>query len=192
MEGKWEKWVSVLKEDTYALYLASRDRRVPWAAKIVLIVVVAYALSPIDLIPDFIPVLGYLDDMILLPLGIALAIRLIPDEVWEECKAEARSRLNSDLPSSRAAAIVIVIIWLTTICLVVWVVWSSLKPHSNVVPNRVLQLSGIKVPLLSHSSIRQAVHQHCTYPPMISRQFDVKISRTVLLGYSRHIWSANV
>ena len=92
MEGKWEKWVSVLKEDTYALYLASRDRRVPWAAKIVLIVVVAYALSPIDLIPDFIPVLGYLDDMILLPLGIALAIRLIPDEVWEECKAEARSR----------------------------------------------------------------------------------------------------
>ena len=182
MEGKWEKWVSVLKEDTYALYLASRDRRVPWAAKIVLIVVVAYALSPIDLIPDFIPVLGYLDDMILLPLGIALAIRLIPDEVWEECKAEARSRLNSGLPSSRAAAIVIVIIWLTTICLVVWVVWSSLKPHSNVVPNRVLQLSSLKVPLVSHSSIRQALHQHCTCPPMISRQFDVEISRTVLSG----------
>ena len=127
MKGKWEKWVSVLKQDTYALYLASRDRRVPWAAKIVLIVVAAYALSPIDLIPDFIPVFGYLDDMILLPLGIALAIKLIPDEVWEECKAEARTRLNSNLPHSRVAAIVIVTIWFAAICVVVWVIWSSLK-----------------------------------------------------------------
>jgi len=124
VKGKWEKWVSVLKQDTYALYLASRDRRVPWTAKIVLIVVVAYALSPIDLIPDFIPVFGYLDDMILLPLGIALAIKLIPDELWEECKAEARTRLSSDLPRSRTAATVIVMIWLATICLVVWVIWS--------------------------------------------------------------------
>jgi uncharacterized membrane protein YkvA (DUF1232 family) len=127
VKGKWEKWVSVLKQDTYALYLASRDRRVPWAAKIVLIVVAAYALSPIDLIPDFIPVFGYLDDMILLPLGIALAIKLIPDEVWEECRAEARTRLNSDLPRSRTAAIVIVTIWFAAICVVVWVIWSSLK-----------------------------------------------------------------
>ena len=127
MKGKWRKWVSVLKQDTYALYLASRDRRVPWAAKIVLIVVAAYALSPIDLVPDFIPVFGYLDDMILLPLGIALAIKLIPDEVWEECRAEARTRLNSDLPRSRTAAIVIVTIWFAAICVVVWVIWSSLK-----------------------------------------------------------------
>ena len=149
MKGKWEKWVSVLKQDTYALYLASRDRRVPWAAKIVLIVVVAYALSPIDLIPDFIPVLGYLDDMILFPLGIALAIKLIPDEVWEECKAEARTRLNSNLPHSRVAAIVIVMVWLATLCLVVWVVWSSLKADSNVVPNRVLQRSSRKVPFVA-------------------------------------------
>ena len=149
MKGKWEKWVSVLKQDTYALYLASRDRRVPWTAKIVLIVVVAYALSPIDLIPDFIPALGYLDDMILVPLGIALAIKLIPDEVWEQCKAEARTRLNSDLPSSRAAAIVIVMIWLATICLVVWVVWSSLKANSNGAPNRLLQRTGLKVPLVA-------------------------------------------
>ena len=149
MKGKWEKWVSVLKQDTYALYLASRDRRVPWAAKIVLIVVVAYALSPIDLIPDFIPVLGYLDDMILFPLGIALAIKLIPDEVWEECKAEARTRLNSNLPHSRVAAIVIVMVWLATLCLVVWLVWSSLKADSNVVPNRVLQRSSRKVPFVA-------------------------------------------
>ena len=149
MKGKWEKWVSVLKQDTYALYLASRDRRVPWAAKIVLIVVVAYALSPIDLIPDFIPVLGYLDDMILFPLGIALAIKLIPDEVWEECKAEARTRLNSNLPHSRVAAIVIVMVWLATLCLVVWLVWSSLKADLNVVPNRVLQRSSRKVPFVA-------------------------------------------
>ena len=149
MKGKWEKWVSVLKQDTYALYLASGDSRVPWAAKIVLIVVVAYALSPIDLIPDFIPVLGYLDDMILFPLGIALAIKLIPDEVWEECKAEARTRLNSNLPHSRVAAIVIVMVWLATLCLVVWVVWSSLKADSNVVPNRVLQRSSRKVPFVA-------------------------------------------
>ena len=135
MKGKWRKWVSVLKQDTYALYLASRDRRVPWAAKILLIVVVAYALSPIDLIPDFVPVLGYLDDMILVPLGIALAIKLIPAVVWEECKAEARSRLDSDLPRSRAAAIVIVMIWLAAICVVAWVIWSSLKANSNVAPN---------------------------------------------------------
>jgi uncharacterized membrane protein YkvA (DUF1232 family) len=127
VKGKWEKWVSGLKQDTYALYLASGDSRVPWAAKIVLIVVAAYALSPIDLIPDFIPVFGYLDDMILLPLGIALAIKLIPDEVWEECRAEARTRLNSDLPRSRTAAIVIVTIWFAAICVVVWLIWSSLK-----------------------------------------------------------------
>lgn len=162
MKGKWEKWISVLKQDTYALYLASRDRRVPWAAKIVLIVIVAYALSPIDLIPDFIPVLGYLDDMILFPLGIALAIKLIPDEVWEECKAEARTRLDSDLPRSRAAAIVIVMIWLATICLVVWLVWSSLRANSNVAPNRLLQRMGLKVPFVSHCSIPKAVHQHFT------------------------------
>lgn len=127
MKGKWKRWVSVLKQDTYALYLASRDRRVPWTAKIVLIVVAAYALSPIDLIPDFIPGLGYLDDLVLLPLGIALAIKLIPGEIWEECKAEAHIRLDSDLPRSRAAAIVIVMIWLATICVVARVVWSSLK-----------------------------------------------------------------
>lgn len=138
MKGKWKKWVSVLKQDTYALYLASRDPRVPWAAKIVLIVVVAYALSPIDLIPDFIPVLGYLDDVVLFPLGIALAIKLVPGEVWEECKAEAGSRLNSDLPRSRAAALVIVMIWFASICVVAWVVWSSLKANSHVAPNHSL------------------------------------------------------
>jgi uncharacterized membrane protein YkvA (DUF1232 family) len=132
----------VLKQDTYALYLASRDRRVPWAAKIALVVVAAYALSPIDLIPDFVPLFGYLDDMVLVPLGIALAIKLIPAEIWQECKAEARTRLDSSLPSSRAAAIVIVAIWFAAICVVAWVVWSLLKANSNVAPNHSLQTDG--------------------------------------------------
>lgn len=120
MWQSWQKWALALKQDTYALYLAGRDSRVPWAAKILLIVVVAYALSPIDLIPDFVPVLGFLDDMLLLPLGIALAIKLIPPEIWEECKEQARSRLASGLPRSRTAAFVIVVIWLAALGFLVW------------------------------------------------------------------------
>jgi len=77
----------------YALYLASRRRDVPWHAKAVAVLVVAYALSPIDLIPDFIPVLGYLDDLLLLPLGIALVIRLIPRPILEECRDQARRHM---------------------------------------------------------------------------------------------------
>ena len=84
--GAWKKWAYSLKKNTYALYLASKDPRVPTLAKIVIGVVVAYALSPIDLIPDFIPVIGYLDDLLLLPLGIWLAIRLMPQIVWKECQ----------------------------------------------------------------------------------------------------------
>ena len=75
MKRSWNEWVAQLKKDTYALYLASRDPRVPLVAKVIVILVVAYVLSPIDLIPDFIPVLGYLDDMVLVPLGMAAAIR---------------------------------------------------------------------------------------------------------------------
>jgi len=77
----WKNWAAALKEDTYALYLASRDPRVPLVAKFIVVLVVTYALSPIDLIPDFIPVLGYLDDLLLLPLGIAPAIKLMPRDV---------------------------------------------------------------------------------------------------------------
>ena len=82
-----------LQIDTYALYLAYRHPRVSWYARLWTLVVVAYALSPIDLIPDFIPVLGYLDDVILLPLGVALAVRLIPDDVMAECRERARERM---------------------------------------------------------------------------------------------------
>jgi uncharacterized membrane protein YkvA (DUF1232 family) len=79
-----------LKAETFALYLAARDSRTPWYAKLLVAGVVAYAVSPIDLIPDFVPVLGYLDDLILIPAGIALAIRLVPDSVLADCRAQAR------------------------------------------------------------------------------------------------------
>ena len=109
-----EDWAKVLKKNTYALYLASRDPRVPLLPKILIVIVVAYALSPIDLIPDFIPVIGYLDDLLLLPLGIWLAIRLIPDTLWEECQHAAQQHVLN-LPRNRCAAIIIVIIWLIAI-----------------------------------------------------------------------------
>jgi uncharacterized membrane protein YkvA (DUF1232 family) len=102
-------WARGIKRDVYALYLSARDPRVPWYAKAVAVVVAAYALSPIDLIPDFIPVLGYLDDLILVPLGILLAVRLIPPAVFAEHRATATSE---PLQASRGAAAVIVAIWI--------------------------------------------------------------------------------
>ena len=101
-----------LKAETFALYLAARHPATPWYAKLLVALLVAYALSPIDLIPDFIPVLGYVDDLILLPLGIALAIRLIPSAVLDACRARAAARLQEPPPRSWAAAAVIILIWL--------------------------------------------------------------------------------
>lgn len=103
-------WAARLKTDTHALYLAARDPRVPWFAKALAIAVTAYALSPIDLIPDFIPVLGYLDDLIIVPLGIWLAMALVPDDVMAECRAKAREA--ADRPISKAGMIAIVTLWL--------------------------------------------------------------------------------
>jgi uncharacterized membrane protein YkvA (DUF1232 family) len=104
-----------LKRELRALYGASRDVRTPWYAKLVVGMVLAYALSPIDLIPDMIPVVGYLDDLILVPAGIRLAIRLIPAEVL----AEHRAREDVRLPHSRVAAVVIVVLWLLILALAV-------------------------------------------------------------------------
>lgn len=89
---KVKSWARKLAEESYVLYLAARDPRTPWYAKVLAGGVAAYALSPIDLIPDFIPVLGYLDDLLILPVGIALAIRAIPSEVLVDCRAEAARR----------------------------------------------------------------------------------------------------
>ena len=118
----WKKWAISLKKNTYALYLASKDSRVPVLAKIIIGLVVAYALSPIDLIPDFIPVLGFLDDLLLLPIGIWLAIRLIPQPVWKECQALA-ARRTLDMPRNRQAAIVIIVIWVLATGIFIYWLW---------------------------------------------------------------------
>ena len=101
-----------LKAETFALYLAARHPATPWYAKLLLAAIVAYALSPIDLIPDFVPVLGYLDDLLLLPAGIALAIRMVPPAVLAECRARARDAAANAGPVSRRAGVVIVLVWL--------------------------------------------------------------------------------
>jgi len=121
-KGAWKKWASSLKENTYALYLVSKNPAVPVLAKIVIAVVVAYALSPIDLIPDFIPVIGYLDDLLLLPLGVWLAIHLIPQPVWKECQALAQEQA-SNMPHNRRAAVVIIIIWVLTLTVFIFWLW---------------------------------------------------------------------
>jgi len=89
MLDRWKKWVQRLKTETYALYIAYTDPRVPWYAKAVAAFVVAYTFSPFDLIPDFIPVIGYLDDLIITPVGLALAIKMIPDEIMLEARRKA-------------------------------------------------------------------------------------------------------
>ena len=109
---RWRQRARQLKTETYAIYLAYKDPRVPWYARVFAACVVAYAFSPIDLIPDFIPVLGYLDDLILVPLGIALAIKMIPPNVLAECREKAQSEMSQGKPTNWIAAGVIVAIWL--------------------------------------------------------------------------------
>jgi len=109
LEG-WKRRARDLKREVRALYLACRDPRVPWYAKALAAGVVAYALSPIDLIPDFIPVLGYLDELVLLPLGVMAVRAMIPGEVLAECRERA-ARLEGE-PRNWTAAAVIVAVWL--------------------------------------------------------------------------------
>ena len=115
---RWRRWASRLKAEVFALYLACRHPDVPWYAKVAAACVVAYALSPIDLIPDFIPVIGHLDDLILVPLGIAIVIRLIPDEVLAECRERARTSLEEGRRMGWVAGIFISLVWLIAILLV--------------------------------------------------------------------------
>ncbi len=118
----WKQQVRKLKKETYAIYLACKDSRVPWYARALAAVVVAYALSPIDLIPDIIPVIGYLDDLILVPLGIALVVKMIPPPVLAECREKAETAMSQTTPTSRIAAVVIVAIWLLLgILAVIWI-----------------------------------------------------------------------
>lgn len=108
----WKQQVRKLKKETYVIYLACKDSRVPWYARALAAIVVAIALSPIDLIPDIIPVIGYLDDLILVPLGIILVIRMIPPKILEDCRQQAEAAMNQSTPKSWIAAVVIVTIWI--------------------------------------------------------------------------------
>ena len=117
MKG-WKQWARLVRRDAHALYFAARDPRVPWYAKAVAVAVAAYALSPIDLIPDFIPVIGYLDDLIIVPLGIWLVVSLIPTDVMAEYRAKAIEA--GQRPRSKIAAIVIIAIWIFAAAALGW------------------------------------------------------------------------
>jgi uncharacterized membrane protein YkvA (DUF1232 family) len=115
----WKQRARALKRETFALYLALRDPRVPWYARLLGICIIGYALSPIDLIPDFIPVLGYLDDVILVPLGIALLLKMIPDPVMIECRERAQALVAEGRPVNRTAAALIIATWILSAALLV-------------------------------------------------------------------------
>lgn len=120
-------WSRSLKGETYALYLAYRDPRVPWYARLFAAIVVAYAFSPIDLIPDPVPVLGYLDDLLLIPAGVWLALRLIPPPVMAGARAEAAALIaRGERPVSRTAGAIIVALWLLIAAAVVYWLWTAL------------------------------------------------------------------
>jgi uncharacterized membrane protein YkvA (DUF1232 family) len=119
----WKSKAKTLKREVHALSLAAKDPRVPWYAKVFALLIIGYALSPIDLIPDFIPVIGYIDDLILIPAGIALLIKMIPKEVMAECRERAMSYQGGMKGKHWLAASVIVLIWVVSIYLIVRIVW---------------------------------------------------------------------
>lgn len=116
--NRLQDWARTVRRDMHALYLAARDPRTPWYAKALALGIAGYALSPIDLIPDFIPVLGYLDDVVIVPLGILAAVAMIPHEVMAEHRIQAARAVER--PVSRAAAACIVGLWSAAIALTAW------------------------------------------------------------------------
>lgn len=118
IEG-FKKRAHRLKGETLALYLAARHPGTPWYAKLFVAAIAAYALSPIDLIPDFVPVLGYVDDLLIIPLGIVLAVKMVPASVLSECRVRAQEVMANRKPASPFAAVVIVFVWiaLSALCL---------------------------------------------------------------------------
>ncbi len=129
------QWARTIKRDVLAIYLAARDPRVPWYAKVLALMVAGYAFSPIDLIPDFIPVLGYLDDVILVPAGILLVRRLIPAAVFAEHRAAADR--HAERPTSKTTAVVIVAIWIAAVALSLWAAWPMIAARLGSPPSRV-------------------------------------------------------
>lgn len=125
MLQRLKAWAKRVRVDVTALVLAARDPRVPWYAKALAAATAAYALSPIDLIPDVIPVLGLVDDLLIVPAAIAVTISLVPAEVMAELRAEAARRIDGRLPPSRAGAAAIVVLWLAAASFVLWWLFGS-------------------------------------------------------------------
>lgn len=123
--SRLRKWARKLKQQTLVVYFAARDPRTPWPARLVAFGVAAYALSPIDLIPDFIPVLGLLDDLVIVPLGLMLVLRLLPAEILAVARAKAEHAASK--PTSRIMAVVIVAIWAITLAALSLWVWRALR-----------------------------------------------------------------
>ncbi|UCE28413.1 MAG: DUF1232 domain-containing protein [Candidatus Coatesbacteria bacterium] len=122
--GGLKSWAKRLKAETYALYLAYKDPRTPWYAKVFAGCVAAYALSPIDLIPDFVPVLGYLDDVVLLPIGIYFAIKIVPADVMEESRKKAAGVVVERGPSARVATVAVIFVWSVAAVVIAWVLFA--------------------------------------------------------------------
>lgn len=127
----WKQRAAELQKEIYAIYLAAKDPAVPWYAKVLAACVVAYAFSPIDLIPDPIPILGYLDDLILVPLGIYLVLKMIPNEVMAECREKAAKTMSQNRPRNWIAAGIIIGIWIILAVLAVLWILNLLNPGAS-------------------------------------------------------------
>jgi uncharacterized membrane protein YkvA (DUF1232 family) len=121
MANRLKNWARMIRRDAHAIYLAARDPRTPWYVSALAVCVAGYALSPIDLIPDFIPVLGYLDDVVIVPLGILAVVKLMPPEIMAEHRAAAA--LAAERPVSRMAAVIIAAIWAASVMATAWLAW---------------------------------------------------------------------
>jgi len=143
MIGKIKQRVRELKTETLALYLAARHPLTPWYAKLLVAAIVAYAISPVDLIPDFVPILGYLDDLVLIPIGIALAIKLIPLPVMVECRRRAQEIPANEKPVSAVAASIIVCIWMALA--IVGIVWAHKAFSSAPALSLITQIQRLNV-----------------------------------------------
>ncbi|MBZ9734182.1 DUF1232 domain-containing protein [Mesorhizobium sp. CA18] len=115
-----KQWARGIKRDVVALWIAARDPRVPWYAKATAGAVAAYALSPVDLIPDFIPIIGYLDDLVIVPVGIMLAVRLVPADLMQEFREEAVRR---EKPVSKAGLAFMIALWVLAALALTWLFW---------------------------------------------------------------------
>jgi uncharacterized membrane protein YkvA (DUF1232 family) len=123
----WKEKARALKRETYAVYLACRDPRVPWYGRLLAACVVGYAFSPIDLIPDPVPLLGYLDDLVLIPFGIAMVLKAIPPGVMAECRERAAVAMARDTPTNWIAGGIIVAIWILLAVFAVWLTMRALQ-----------------------------------------------------------------